>query len=207
VLQAHLCGDVPILLSVAFEDPLGPEIHATSLHLDEEKVAGLVADHDVDLTVPFGSRRPDSPADAMKDRERFGQPRPAAMCDIELGGQPSRQWLDDELGRKELGQPWRLPGCPIGLRRSTPHVGKRPWIREGLDLLAVEQEQLKQLTGQDVVEILVPLLFHLKADRSAATDRHSFDDPCGRDRPLPGDFDPMTDDKGIRIAQHWSPRL
>lgn len=88
VLQAHLRGDIPVLLPVAFEDPLGPELHATSLHLDEQKVAGLVGDHDVDLTVPFGSRRPDAPVDAVKDRERFGQPRPEAMYDVELGGQP-----------------------------------------------------------------------------------------------------------------------
>ena len=96
VLQAHLCGDIPVLLPVAFEDPLGPELHTTSLHLDEQKVAGLVDDHDVDLTVPFGSRRPDAPVDAMKDRERLGQSGPEAMYDIELGGQPRRQWPDGE---------------------------------------------------------------------------------------------------------------
>lgn len=86
-LQAHLCGDVPTLLPVAFEDPLSPELHATSLHLDEQKVASLVGGHGIDLTVPFGSRRPSAPVDAMKDRERFGQARPKAMHDAELGGQ------------------------------------------------------------------------------------------------------------------------
>lgn len=102
VLQAHLGGDIPVLLPVAFEDPLGPELHAASLHLDEQKVAGLVGDHDVDLTVPFGSRRPDAAVDAVKDRERFGQPRSEAMYDVEPGGQPGRMGIEQGQGGAEL---------------------------------------------------------------------------------------------------------